>query len=124
MQGVPVVDLTLPPAPEALADARWEDVAPFYDQLAAAPLDATTLDAWLEAWSTLEELLTEAASRAMIAYTLDTGDKEKEAAHLRFSTEVMPRADERSVALARRLLDSGLERPDLGVTLQRFRTAS
>ncbi len=119
-----MVDLTLPPAPEALADARWEDVAPFYDQLAAAPLDAATLDAWLEAWSTLEELLTEAASRAMIAYTLDTGDKEKEAAHLRFSTEVMPRADERSVALARRLLDSGLERPDLAVTLRRFRTAS
>ena len=119
-----MLDLTLPASPEALADARWDDVAPLYDQLAAAPLDASMLDAWLEAWSTLEELLTEAASRAMIAYTLDTADEAKEAAHLRFSMEVMPRADERSVALARRLLDSGLERPDLVVTLRRFRTAS
>ena len=119
-----MADLTLPSSPEALADARWEDVAPLYDQLVAAPLHAGALDAWLEAWSTLEELLTEAASRAMIAYTLDTADKEKEAAHLRFSTEIMPKADERSVTLARRLIDSGLERPDLAVTLQRFRTAS
>ena len=119
-----MADLTLPSSPEALADAQWEDVAPLYDQLAAVPLHAGALDAWLDAWSTLEELLTEAASRAMIAYTLDTADKKKEAAHLRFSTEIMPRADERSVTLARRLIDSGLERPDLAVTLQRFRTAS
>jgi oligoendopeptidase F len=119
-----VVDPTLPSSPAALADAGWQDVAPYYERLAEAPLDAAALDAWLEAWSRLEELLTEAASRAMIAYTLDTADPAKEAAHLRFSTEIMPRADERSVALARRLINSGLERPDLVVTLQRFRTAS
>ena len=119
-----MTQLTLPEDPAALAELDWPGIAALYDQLAEAPLDAVTLDMWLERWSTLEELLNEAASRAMIDYTLDTSDPVREAAHLRFSTEIMPRADERSVALARRLLDSGLTRPDLDVTLQRFRSAS
>ena len=74
------------------------------------------------AWSTLEELVTEAAARAMIAYTIDTGDPEKEADHLRFSTEVLPRMEERSVELARRLVESGYSTPSLETTLARFRT--
>jgi len=43
----------------------------------------------------------EAAAQAMIAYSIDTSDPDKEADHLRFSTEVMPRMEERSVELAR-----------------------
>jgi oligoendopeptidase F len=60
----------------------------------------------------------------MIAYTSNTGDSEKAADHLRFSTDSLPRAEERSVGLARRLLDSGFSRPDLETTIQRFRTVS
>ena len=114
----------LPTSPQAFAQATWDDVAPYFDDLAERPLDESTLDAWLHAWSTLEELITEAASTAMIAYTVDTGDAAKEADHLRFSTEIMPKAEERSVALARRLLESGLTRPGLETVLQRFRTSS
>ncbi len=116
--------LTMPSTPAEIAGVEWNDVAGWYAQLADAPLDQSSLDEWLAAWSRLEELLTEAASRAMIAYTLDTSDKQKEAVHLRFSTDIMPKADEQSVRMARRLLDSGLSRDDLGTTLQRFRTAS
>lgn len=114
----------LPDSPAAWAGASWTEIEPHYLALAAATLDDTTLEAWLAHWSGLEERLTEAASLAMIAYTLDTGDKAKEAAHLRFSTEVMPQAEERSVQLARRLLDTGLTRPGLETTLRRFRVAS
>lgn len=116
--------IALPGSPAEIAGAEWKDVEVWYAELAAAPLTPETRDAWLEAWSRLEEVLTEAASRAMIAYTLDTADEAKEAAHLRFSTDIMPKADERSVGLARRLLASGLSRPDLETTLRRFRTAS
>src|SRR4029453_671730 len=77
----------------------------------------------LRAWSTLEELLTEAAAPALIAYTLDPGDAAKEADHLRFSRDILPQADRRRVALARRLVESGYERPDLATTIQRFRTS-
>jgi oligoendopeptidase F len=112
----------LPPSPSALARARWEDIAPFFDELAARPLDSENIAAWLAEWSRLEELVTEAAARAMIAYTIDTSDREKEADHLRFSTEVLPRMEERSVELARKLLATGYNTPELATTLARFRT--
>ena len=113
----------LPVSPAAFAKATWDDVAPYYEELAERPFAPGTMDAWLRDWSTLEELLTEAAALAMIAYTIDTGDAEKEADHLRFSTEVLPRAEEKSVALAKRLVASGYSRPDLVTTIQRFRTS-
>lgn len=112
----------LPTSPAVFAKATWDDVAPYFDDLAARPLEPSNIDAWLRSWSTLEELVTEAAARAMIAYTIDTGDPDKEADHLRFSTEVLPRAEERSVALARRLVESGYTNPSLTTTLARFRT--
>ncbi|MEA2723394.1 MAG: oligoendopeptidase [Gemmatimonadales bacterium] len=112
----------LPSSPDAFAKATWDDIVPYFDDLASRPLDPATIVAWLVAWSTLEELVTEAAARAMIAYTIDTGDADKAADHLRFSTEVLPRLEERSVALARRLVDSGYTTPSLTTTLTRFRT--
>jgi len=112
----------LPASPFAFAKATWDDVAPYFDDLATRPLEPSSMEAWLLTWSTLEELVTEAAARAMIAYTIDTGDADKEADHLRFSTEVLPRMEERSVALARRLVESGYSTPSLATTLARFRT--
>lgn len=112
----------LPPSPAAFAKATWGDVASYFDDLAARPLEPDVIAEWLREWSRLEELVTEAAARAMIAYTVDTGNQEKEADHLRFSTEVLPRMEERSVELARRLLESGYSTPMLTTTLARFRT--
>lgn len=114
--------IALPSSPAAFAQATWEEVAAYYDALAQEPLTDETLDEWLRAWSTLEELITEAASLAMIAYTVDTANAQKEADHLRFSTDLMPRLDERSIELARRLVESGLSRPHTETMLARFRT--
>jgi oligoendopeptidase F len=112
----------LPPSPSAFAKARWGDVAPYFDELAARPLEPATIEGWLNEWSRLEELVTEAAARAMIAYTVDTSNRDKEADHLRFSTEVLPQMEERSVELARRLVETGHSTPALATTLARFRT--
>jgi oligoendopeptidase F len=113
----------LPVSPAAFARAQWEDVARYFDDLAARPLDEGTIGGWLQAWSTLEELVTEAAAQAMIAYTIDTSDPGKEADHLRFSTEILPKMEERSVELARRLVAAGHSTPALATTLKRFRTS-
>ena len=51
----------------ALAGAAWEDIAPFYEELANRPLDGATSEVWLADWSRLEGQITEAASVAMIA---------------------------------------------------------
>ena len=115
--------MTLPDSSAGFSGASWIDVAPFYEALASAPLDAETLDGWLRHWSRLEELVAEAASRAMIAYTCDTTDPAKEAAHLRFSTEVIPKAEEQGVRLARRLVGLGVVPEGLETTIARFRTS-
>ena len=113
----------LPASPTAFAKATWDDVVPYFDDLVERPLDASTVDAWLLAWSRLEELVTEAAALAMIAYTIDTSDAEKEKDHLRFSTEILPKMEERSVELARRFVALGHSTPELVTTLARFRTS-
>ncbi|NNG15901.1 MAG: hypothetical protein HKM89_05410, partial [Gemmatimonadales bacterium] len=113
----------LPSSSAGFADASWSDIEPYYTQLAEAPLDDSTIEPWLAAWSRLEELVTEAAALAMIAYTGNTTDEKKQADHLRFSTEVYPQLEEQSVRLVRRFLATGWTRPDFETTLRRFRMA-
>ena len=112
-----------PSSPAAFAKATWDDVVPYFDDLVERPLTASTVEEWLLAWSRLEELVTEAAAQAMIAYTIDTSDTEKEKDHLRFSTEILPKMEERSVELARRFVALGHSTPELATTVARFRTS-
>ncbi|HSE45691.1 MAG TPA: hypothetical protein VLA89_10240, partial [Gemmatimonadales bacterium] len=108
--------------PDDFIEANWDDVLPFYRELALRPLSQEGMEPWLADWSRLEEVLSEAAGLAMIAYTSDTTDQVKESRHLRFSGVVIPRADEQGVELARRLVESGYSHPDLEQALARFRT--
>jgi oligoendopeptidase F len=114
--------IELPENPAAFQDATWADVAPYYDRLSEVPLRASTVEPWLAAWSRLEELVGEAGTQAMIAYTCDTADAAKEAAYLRFYTDVFPQAEARQVQLARRLLELDVPRADFAQVLKRFRT--
>jgi oligoendopeptidase F len=117
-----VQTLSLPDSPAAFAGAGWPDVAPYFEDLASAPLSRDNVEDWLKRWSQLEELIDEAGTLAMVAYTGDTADAEKEKAHLRFSTEIFPQAHEQSVRLSKRLLELGYTRPGLETTVARFRT--
>ena len=114
--------MEFPSSPDALANATWADLAPHYETLASAPLSADNAPDWLREWSRLEELIGEAAAIATIAYTCDTDNPEKEAAHLRFAAEIAPKQDEQQVRLARRLLDLGWDDPELATVLRRLRT--
>lgn len=112
--------VSLPESPQAIADATWPDLEPLYQALVDAPL--TDPRAWLGEWSQLEAIVEEAGTIAMIAYTCDTADPAKEAANLRWSSEIFPKAMEMQVKLARRLVDSGYSEPGLEPVLRGFRT--
>ncbi len=118
--------VALPASPAAFRDATWDDVRPYYEALAEAPLSDPPVDAeveaWLATWSRLDALVGEAGTLAMIAYTGNTADAEAETAYLRFSMEIFPRLEEQQVRLARRLVALGWSRPDLATTIRRFRT--
>lgn len=116
--------IELPTSPTAFRDATWDDVVPYYDALAAVPLEASSnvVEPWLATWSRLDTLVSEAGTLAMIAYTGNTADAAAEQAYLRFSMDIFPQLEEQQVRLARRLLDLGWSRDDLETTLRRFRT--
>jgi len=117
-----VQTFSLPTSPAALAGAGWTDISPYYEELATAPLSRENVEEWLKSWSQLEELIDEAGTLAMIDYTGDTANAEKEKAHLRFSMEIFPQAHEQGVRLSKRLIELGYSRPGLETTVERFRT--
>ncbi|HWV24961.1 MAG TPA: M3 family oligoendopeptidase [Thermomicrobiales bacterium] len=113
------------PTPDQFRDATWEEILPFYRDLVNRPLDPAdtpTIEAWLDDWNALDVALSEAASMANVATSCDSENPEKEAAHLRFSSEIGPQRAQQVVLLANKLLDTGYTRPDLETTLRRFRT--
>ncbi len=113
--------ITVPNRADAFQKARWADILPYYEELAARPLTADTADAWLEDWSRLESLIYEARARANFDYSCDTADAEREEIQLRFGTEISPQAQEQRTRLVRRLVESGFSRPGLEAVMQRFR---
>ena len=116
--------IELPASPEAFRDAGWDDILPYYEQLATIALDSTTtvVESWLRTWSRLDMLVGEAGTLAMIAYTGNTADTAAETAYLRFSMEIFPKLEEQGVRLAKRLIALDWSRDDLDTTVRRFRT--
>lgn len=113
--------MTANPNPSTFRDATWNEIVPLYDELATAELTLDSVDEWLERWSRLDEAILEAHNLAGIDYTADTADPAKEAAYIRFTSDIGPKLEEQQVRLSARLLDMGLERPELATTLRRFR---
>ena len=112
----------LPKSPEELTSATWPDIAPFYDDLAVIAVAPEAVGAWVSTWSRLEELIEEAGTLAIVAYTCDTANEVKEAANHRWTSEIFPKVAEQQVRLARRLLEFGYSQPGLEPTLRNFRT--
>ena len=113
--------VALPDSPDAFRDASWEDVLPYYEELASRPLDRSNVESWLTDWSLFESLLSEAGALASFAYTCDTSDPAREAAQLRFGTQISPKAREQRVRLQQRLVELDYVRPGLETTVKRFR---
>jgi oligoendopeptidase F len=118
------LSIELPAGPAAFRDAGWDDILPYYNELATHPIEAAAslMEPWLNAWSRLDATVSEAATLASIAYTANTADAAAEAANLRFSMEILPKVEEQGVRLAKRLIEVGWSRPDLETTIRRFRT--
>lgn len=113
--------MALPTTAEAFKTATWPEVAPFYEDLATRPLTRQNVEEWLADWSRFESLLAEAFALANFAYNIDTADKEAEEAHLRFGSDIDPKADEQRSRLQRRLVELGYVRQGLEVMVQKFR---
>ena len=69
------MSIALPPSADALKTATWDDVAPYYEELATRPLTRADVEEWLADWSAFEALLNEASSLANLPSVLaSSGD--------------------------------------------------
>lgn len=116
------VPLALPETADAIVPLSWSELAPHYESLLETPLGQHSVREWLKAWSDLDELVDEAFSIAMVAYTADTRDAERETTYLRWASGIAPKLHELRVKLGERLLPFELALPDLRVMLREIRT--
>lgn len=112
---------TLPESADAFASATWDDISPHFQELVSRPLDRSNVESWLSDWSDFESLLAEASALANFAYSVNTADKQREEAQLRFSSEIEPKAREQRTRLRARLVELGYVRPGLETTIRQFR---
>jgi oligoendopeptidase F len=112
--------IALPETPAAFKDSTWQDILPYYEELAVRPLGRSNVEEWLDDWSRFESMLSEAASLANFDYSCNTADPAAEEAQLRFATQIDPPADEQRAKLQGRLVELGYVRPGLEMVLQRF----
>ena len=110
------------PAPNIPARATWADIAPHYQELSSRTLDSTSVRAWLADFSALDEAVDEQFSLAMIAYTADTRDADREAVYKAWATEILPPLHEVRVNLARRVIDFADVLPELALFIRELRT--
>ncbi|MCB9479306.1 MAG: M3 family oligoendopeptidase [Deltaproteobacteria bacterium] len=86
----------------------WEQVAPFFAELAERPLNAATVDAWLADWTSLMDLMDEWHSRLHVATTVNTENALARAALHDFLDNIDPPFKAADQRLKQKLLASGL----------------
>lgn len=111
------------PTPDDFRSMTWEQIEPLYSALVDRELtDDASTKAWLDEWNDLDISLFEAASVANVDVSCDSLNEEKEAIHLRFSSEILPQVGKIENKLTGKLLDSGYSIPELETVLRRART--
>ena len=113
---------TLPATTQEFSHWTWNQISPYYDDLAARPLTAETVGAWLTDWSRLGALLDETNVRLYIATTVNTADDEAQQRYKTYLDDIEPRAANAEQRLKQRLIESGLEPAGFELPLRKLRT--
>ncbi len=113
----------LPPASDAFMDAPWADIAPFYEDLAERAIDAASAPEFLRDWTRLNDLLSEAETRLVLAHCRDTTDERAEARYNRFLDEITEPVAIADQKVREAMLASGVEPEGFEMPLLKMRTA-
>ena len=116
-----MIPTALPTSVEGLDVTKWETFGPYFEELQNRPLSPETTRKWLDDWSQLSRVLWEGATLIYIAKSLDTTDKDKEAAFLTLIQNVIPKAEVAQQALKERLLALDVPDEDMQLVLRSMR---
>ena len=99
---------SLPDDAKSILALTWSDYEPYFNDLAARPLNEENIPAWLDDWSTLAATVDEQYWRLYIATTVNTADKESEDRFNLYIEQIQPAARTAEQKLKDKILTSGL----------------
>ena len=99
---------SLPDDAKSILALTWSDYEPYFNDLAARPLNEGNIQAWLDDWSTLAATVDEQYWRLYIATTVNTADKESEDRFNLYIEQIQPAARTAEQKLKDKILTSGL----------------
>jgi len=103
-------------------DWTWSQIEPIFLDLQQRPLDEGNIEAWLNEWSDISNLLDERYWRHYDATTIDINDKAAEEKFTRFLDEIRPQAKAAEQRLKEKLLESGISPDGFQVPLRDLQT--
>lgn len=113
---------TLPTSSQEFGSWTWEQIAPYYDDLASRPLSAETVNSWLADWTSIAALVDELNTWYSIATTVNTADSDTQDRYTAFLDHIRPHAADAEQRLKEKLLASGLEPSGFEMPLRKLRT--
>lgn len=112
----------LPATSQEFGSWTWEQIAPYYDDLASRPLSAETVNTWLADWTSIAALVDELNTWYSIATTVNTADSDTQDRYTAFLDHIRPQAADAEQRLKEILLASGLEPSGFEMPLRKLRT--
>ncbi|MCB9450884.1 MAG: M3 family oligoendopeptidase [Anaerolineaceae bacterium] len=113
---------TLPTTTQAVMDWEWPQFEAYYNDLAARPLTAENVAAWLTDWTRLLRLIDERGTRLNVATTLDTTDEAAVQRFHHFLETIAEPVESTEQTLKTKLLESGLQPAGFAIPLRNMRT--
>src|SRR3990172_1449289 len=117
----PIMSTLVPSSTDELVQWTWPQIEPHYRELAARPLNAANVGAWLADWSRLEEAVNEMYNRLWVATTVNTADEEAGRRFAAYLDEIFPAAQAAEYGLKKKLIASGLKAEGFEVPLRNMR---
>lgn len=112
----------LPATSQEFGHWTWEQIAPYYDELASRPLSAETVNTWLADWTSIGSLVDELNTWYSIATTVNTADTETQDRYTAFLDNIQPAVANAEQRVKEHLLASGLEPAGFAMPLRKLRT--
>jgi oligoendopeptidase F len=113
---------SLPTDSKSILAMTWQDYAPYFSDLESRKLDASTVDAWLDDWSTLASCVDEQFTRLQVVTSQHTADEEFKKQFDKFLDEVQPATKSADQQIKEKLLASGLQPKGFEIALKMMRT--
>ena len=111
---------SLPDDAKSILALTWSDYEPYFNDLAARPLNEGNIQAWLDDWSTLAATVDEQYWRLYIATTVNTADKESEDRFNLYIEQIQPAARTAEQKLKDKILTSRLSPKGFETGLRRI----